>query len=86
MIPPTRADTYPGLWNTLDFPTNTVISSQAWMPAITAPAGLTDAGLPVGMEILTRPYGEPTMFKVAYGFEQVAKHRAQPSSAPISTS
>ncbi len=23
------------------------------------------------------------MFKVAYGFEQVAKHRVHPSSAPI---
>ncbi len=53
------------------------------MPAITVPAGLTAAGLPVGMEILVRPYDEPAMFKVAYGFEQVAKHRVHPSSAPI---
>lgn len=84
VIPPTRADTDSGLWNTLNFPTNTVISSQTWMPAITVPAGLTDADLPVGMEILARPYDEPTMFRVAYGFEQVAKHRTQPASAPIS--
>lgn len=84
VTPPTRADTDSGRWNTLNFPTNTVIASQTWMPAITVPAGLTEDGLPVGMEIVARPYDEPTMFKAAYGFEQVARHRAHPSSAPIS--
>ena len=84
VIPPDRADTDSGKWNTLNFPTNTLISSQTWTPAISVPAGLTDAGLPVGMEILARPYDEPTMFKVAYGFEQVAGHRVHPKSAPVS--
>ena len=84
VIPPTREDTDSGLWNTLNFPTNTVISSQTWMPAITVPAGLTSTGLPIGMEILARPYDEPTMFRVAYGFEQVAGHHNQPASAVIS--
>ena len=83
VIPPTREDTDSGLWNTLNFPTNTVISSQTWMPAITVPAGLTDAGLPVGLEILARPYDEPTMFRVAYGFEQVTGHQNQPASASV---
>lgn len=83
VAPPTRLDTDSGLWNTLNFPTNTVISSQTWMPAITMPAGLTRDGLPVGLEILARPYDEPTMFKTAYGFEQVATHRTHPASAPL---
>ena len=83
MAPPTRADTDSGLWNTLNFPTNTLISSQTWMPAMTVPAGFTDGDLPVGMEILARPYDEPTMFKVAFGFEQAASHRAHPECAPI---
>ncbi len=83
VIPPTREDTDSGLWNTLNFPTNTVISSQTWMPAITVPAGLTDTGLPVGLEILARPYDESTMFQVAYGFEQVRGHQNQPSNALV---
>jgi hypothetical protein len=50
------------------------------MPALTVPAGLTDDGLPVGMEILARRYDEPTMFQIGYGFEQVASHRVGPRS------
>ncbi|MFJ8601550.1 amidase [Streptomyces shenzhenensis] len=84
VVPPTRKDTDSGLWNTLNFPTNTVIASQSWLPSITVPAGLTGSGLPVGLEILARPYDEPTMFAVAHGFEQVASHRHLPSNTPVS--
>lgn len=84
VVPPTREDTDSGHWNTLNFPTNTVIGSQTWMPSITVPAGVTEAGLPVGLEILARPYDEPTMFRVAHGFESVAGHRVHPDSAPVS--
>lgn len=84
VVPPTHEATDSGRWNTLNFPTNTVISSQTWMPAMTVPAGLTEAGLPVGMEILARPYDEPTMFTVGYGFEQVRGHREHPASANTS--
>jgi len=84
VVPPTRAQTDSGEWNTLNFPTNTLIGSQTWMPAMSVPAGLTEAGLPVGMEILTRPYDEPTMFQVGFGFEQVSSHRVHPGSAPVS--
>ena len=84
VAPPTREDTDSGLWTTLNFPTNTLIGSQTWMPAITVPAGLTISGLPVGLEILARPYDEPTMFRIAYGFEQVVGHRVHPQNAPIS--
>ena len=41
--PPRRAETDSGEWTTLTFPTNTLIGSQTWMPAMTVPAGFTDA-------------------------------------------
>jgi len=82
VVPPTRKDCDNGVWGTLNFPTNTLIGSQTWMPAISVPAGLTPAGLPVGMEILARPYDEPSLFRVAYGFEQVVGHRVHPRACP----
>ena len=36
-------------------PVNTLIASQADLPALTLPAGTTNAGLPVGLELLGRP-------------------------------
>ena len=83
VVPPTHEETDSGRWNTLNFPTNTVIGSQTWMPAMSIPAGLTEDGLPVGMEILARPYDEPTMLAVGYGFEQVRGHRVTPTSSQL---
>ena len=77
--PPLRSETDSGRWTTLNFPTNTLISSQTSMPAITVPAGSTGNGLPIGMEILTRPYDEAMMFRVGFGFEQIRDHRRQPA-------
>lgn len=83
VVPPTRHDCNSGVWGTLTFPTNTLIGSQTWMPAMTIPAGFTAGGLPVGMEILARPYDEPSLFRVGYGFEQMVGHRAHPASVPV---
>jgi amidase len=74
--PPTmagRAD-----WTTLTLPTNTLIASQTWLPAITVPAGFTPDGAPVGLELVGRPYDEATLFRLASGFEQATGHRRAP--------
>ncbi len=84
VVPPTRHACDTGEWSTLTFPTNTLIGSQTWMPAMSIPAGFTASGLPVGMEILARPYDEPSLFRVGYGFEQVVGHRVHPTSIPLS--
>ena len=68
-------------WTTLTFPTNTLIASQTWMPAMTVPAGFTDEGLPVGLESVAKPYDEPTMFRLGYAFEQATRHRRAPNLA-----
>ena len=57
-------------WTTLTFPTNTLIASQTWSPAMTVPAGFTADGLPVGLEFVAAPYDEPTVFGLGYAFEQ----------------
>ncbi len=79
---PTRAELDADRWATMEFPTNTLIASQTWMPAITVPAGFTNDGLPVGLEIVTRPYDEVGMFRLAYAFERATRARRAPASTP----
>jgi amidase len=62
-------------WTVLTFPTNTLIASQTWTPAISVPAGLTADGLPAGLEFVATPYDEPTVLRLGYAFEQTTHHR-----------
>jgi Asp-tRNA(Asn)/Glu-tRNA(Gln) amidotransferase A subunit family amidase len=82
VAPPSREQLATKVWTTLTFPTNTLIASQAWLPAIVVPAGFTKAGLPVGIEFVAVPYDEPTVFRLGYGFEQATRHRRAPESTP----
>ncbi|MDH4381918.1 MAG: amidase [Gammaproteobacteria bacterium] len=75
---PTREQLNTCVWTTLTYPTNTLIASQSWLPAITVPAGFADGQLPVGLEFMGRPYDEGTLFRLAYGFEQATRHRRAP--------
>jgi Asp-tRNA(Asn)/Glu-tRNA(Gln) amidotransferase A subunit family amidase len=79
---PTKEELDARRWKTLEFPTNTLIGAQTWMPAISVPAGFTPGGVPVGMEILGLPYREGDLLALAYAFEQETKHRRAPQSAP----
>jgi amidase len=69
-------------WTTLTFPTNTLIASQTWMPAMTVPAGFTGDGAPVGLELVAKPYDEGTLFRCGFAFEQSTGHRRAPESRP----
>src|SRR5690606_9753024 len=51
------------------------MSPVTGLPALIVPMGFTPEGLPVGLEILGRPWSEPTLIKIASGFEAVAKNR-----------
>ena len=67
---------------------NGVIGSVTGYPAVVVPAGFStpsdDApiGVPVGMEILGRPFAEPQLISIAYGFEQHSHLRRPPLSTP----
>jgi amidase len=79
---PTREELNAGRWKTLEFPTNTLIGAQTWMPAMSVPAGFTEDGIPIGIEFLALPYDEGTLFRVGFAFEQETKHRRAPTSTP----
>jgi amidase len=52
------------------------------LPAFIVPAGFTPAGLPIGLEILGRPWTEPKLLRVAAGFEAVYPQRRTPATTP----
>ncbi|MBB4660698.1 amidase [Conexibacter arvalis] len=67
-----------GDWTTLTFPTNTLIASQTWTPAVTVPGGFTDAGLPVGVELVGRRFDELRVMRVAGAVEAATRARRAP--------
>ena len=53
--------------------------SLANVPALSVPAGFSQAGLPLGLQIASRPFGEATVFQVAHGFQQATQwHKIHP--------
>jgi aspartyl-tRNA(Asn)/glutamyl-tRNA(Gln) amidotransferase subunit A len=48
----------------------TITGSLAGIPCMSVPCGTTAAGLPVGLQILTRHFDESTMFRLADAFEK----------------
>jgi aspartyl-tRNA(Asn)/glutamyl-tRNA(Gln) amidotransferase subunit A len=48
----------------------TITGSLAGIPCMSVPCGNTTEGLPVGMQILTRHFDEPAMFRLADAFEK----------------
>jgi Asp-tRNA(Asn)/Glu-tRNA(Gln) amidotransferase A subunit family amidase len=58
------------------------ISPPTGFPAITVPMGFARGTLPAGIQILGRPWSEPTLFKIAYSYEQATRHRRPPASTP----
>ena len=51
---------------------NTLPSNFTGLPAITVPCGFTQAGLPIGLQIMGRPFDESLLFRVANGYEAVS--------------
>ena len=57
----------------------TISVNLAGLPGISVPCGLSRAGLPMGLQILGPPLGEPQVLQAAYAFEQATEfHRCKP--------
>ena len=61
---------------------NCQLSAKSGMPAISMPAGFTEDGMPVGLELLGKAWSEATLLAMAYAFEQGAGHRQPPKLLP----
>ena len=60
---------------------NCQLAAKSGLPAISMPAGFTDDGLPVGLELMSRPWTEQALLAMAYAFEQATHHRRPPRLA-----
>ncbi len=50
----------------------TVTVNMAGLPGIAVPAGLSSEGLPLGLQLIGKPFDEATLFQTAYAIEQAA--------------
>jgi aspartyl-tRNA(Asn)/glutamyl-tRNA(Gln) amidotransferase subunit A len=57
----------------------TVPASMAGVPAMSVPAGLSGSGLPLGLQVIGRPYDEETVFAVSQIIEDAAGFSARPA-------
>jgi Asp-tRNA(Asn)/Glu-tRNA(Gln) amidotransferase A subunit family amidase len=57
-------------------------AASGGLPAIVVPAGFTSRGLPIGLELMGRPFSEATLIAVAAGYEAHTDHRRLPPATP----
>jgi Asp-tRNA(Asn)/Glu-tRNA(Gln) amidotransferase A subunit family amidase len=58
------------------------VSAHSGLPALGAPAGFTDDGLPVGVELLGAAFKEQDLLSLGFAMEQALNLRRPPFSAP----
>lgn len=57
----------------------TISVNLAGLPGISIPCGFTKAGLPIGLQLIGKPFDEATILKVAHAYEQATDwHRRKP--------
>jgi len=63
-------------------PSNCQLSATSGLPALGLPAGFTDDGLPIGMDLLGGAFREADLLSLGYSIEETLKLRRPPFSTP----
>src|SRR4029079_985191 len=58
------------------------LSASSGLPAISVQAGFASDGLPVGIELLGRPFADARLVALAFAFEQLGPRRRPPTFTP----
>lgn len=58
----------------------TISVNLSGVPAISLPCGFSKSGLPIGLQIITKPFAEEMMFRIAYSYEQNTEWHKQRAS------
>ena len=55
----------------------TIPANLAGVPAISIPCGFSSGGLPIGLQLMAKPFDEETIFKASYCFEKAHDYANQ---------
>ena len=58
------------------------LGANSGLPSLSVPAGFTDGGLPIGIEMMARSLEDASLVALAYAFETATEHRREPWSTP----
>jgi amidase len=91
-VPPFPADQeYPGMVAGVEMTTYLDWMESCWvitvtgLPAISVPCGFTPEGLPVGIQLIGRRWGDRALLEIAYAFEQATRTGERRPPEPIRT-
>ncbi len=51
----------------------TISANLGGVPALSLPCGFTQKGLPIGMQLIAKPFAEESLFRMAYAYEQATR-------------
>lgn len=61
---------------------NCALAAHSGLPALSMPAGFTADGLPIGIELMSRPNADARLVSLAYAWEQSGTRRRPPPTTP----
>jgi amidase len=82
IVSPESANAAPLLDNNDQHPWDCSSAPYGGLPALSVPIGFTANGLPVGLELMGRPFAETTLIAMASGYEAHTSHRFPPPTTP----
>ena len=72
----------PALVGEIQDDNNCMLSAVSGLPALAIPAGFTETGIPIGMELLGPMWSEPKLLGLGHRIEQARPQRRAPDSVP----
>ncbi len=64
-------------WGIVEQPNFTSVFNVAGVPALSICTGYGDGGLPLAMQLVAKPFAEPTLFRAAHAYERATAWRAR---------
>ena len=65
----------------------TVSINLAGIPGMSIPCGFTSSSLPIGMQLLAKPFNEATLLKTGHAYQQTTDyHTRRPPVCAVKTS